>query len=385
MPFGFFTFHKGYRALPSSSPSSGESTSLSGSRVGNVLYDPPIDSTGGLVEDISTVTASSASSSTVCLPGTPRHGPLIDLDDGSDVESDEETNRIVSELREELTTEEFNETVNEFYQFRDEHAALDRPAAEREQRPGSSLDGGACVCDKDKRREELLKFFGADEDAVELKGELKVDDREGTLLETLFNSDMKGGRYGGDRSSNEFDDSWCTTDDIAGSPSDEAGPFKTDRGTVVGTKSVLNWLTLRNKLRPAEETGRTAPPTALTTEPSDLANEEAVAWAEAIEQPSERHSDRKSSTNTEPSSIWSANKVLGAVGNKELDTMFAQLEMAEEGRSTELGPVKKVRHYGDDTSDSVECVVVDRPSLDFLDRLGALEGANLREPRGSSL
>lgn len=384
MRFGFFTFHRGYHALPSSSPSSGESTSLSGSRVGNVLYDPPIDSTGGFIEDISTVTTNSASSSTVCLPGTPRHGPLIDLDDGSDVESDKETNKIVSEVRGDLTIEEFNETVNGIYQSRDEHVALDRSAAEREQGPGSSLDGGAYVCDKDKRGKEFLKFFGADEDAVKSKDELKVDDREGTLLETLFDSDLKGRGYGGDRSSNESDDSWCTTEDIAASSSDEAGPFKVDPDTIVGTKFVLNWPTLRNKTRPAEETGRTGPPTALATELSNSVNEEAVAWAEVDEQPSERDSDRTSSSSTESWTRASGNEVLGAVGNKELDTMFAQLEMAEEGQSTELGPVNKVRHYGDDTSDSVDCVVVDRPSLDFLDRLGALEGASLRGPRGSS-
>jgi hypothetical protein len=47
---------------------------------------------------------------------------------------------------------------------------------------------------------------------------------------------------------------------------------------------------------------------------------------------------------------------------KGLDSMLALMETAEEGRSTEIDPPQKVRHYGEAAaSDPVDYVVVDRP------------------------
>lgn len=359
MSLRFLTLYKDYLLVPRSCSSSSDEKSpvppATESWVDNVLYDPP-------------AAPGSPSSSTVCLPGTPRHGPLIDFDEYYDNESEQETERIADEVRRELTDEEFIATADGVAEFRAETAFANENATMAGMAAGRGLRDG-CVSDEDTRRRDLLRFYDVDEDAVELTGELKLDEGGGALVETLFDSGLEAvpdGLYTG--SDCDSDDSWCTTDDIAASPTEETPPVLRS-GT---EKFVSKWLGLGKKPQP-----NTVKPSAKLpdTELLGLVNEEAAEWARVeAEEVSETDSfDDKASTDTESSSLRRS--------KEEFDSVLARMEAAEEGRAIEMGPLTEMRCYGDGRDDDVEYVVVDRPSLDFLDRLDALEGATLRKGR----
>lgn len=75
--------------------------------------------------------------------------------------------------------------------------------------------------------------------------------------------------------------------------------------------------------------------------------------------------------------VWLDAKELEAMKElKDFDELMASIE---EGRSTAFGPAKEMRHYGQDNSADVDEVVIDRPSMDYMERLEALESATLRE------
>ncbi|KAH8904286.1 hypothetical protein BR93DRAFT_134913 [Coniochaeta sp. PMI_546] len=214
MPLRLLTLYKGYRTVSNSLSSIRKSTDAPESFGDAMLYDPPANS-----RQVAPAAPSSPCPSTVCLPGTPRHGPLIDFDDGCNDEPEEETDKIVHEVRGELMSDEFDETAEEIDKCGEENAAGREDdtaggiAADGRFSPGTTL---ACthVCDKDNKQLELFEFFGVDEDAVELKGELRLDEQEGIVLETIFDCNSEGGGYESNDSSNGLDDSWCTTDEL---------------------------------------------------------------------------------------------------------------------------------------------------------------------------
>jgi len=293
MPLNFLTLYKGYRAIPLSplSPSSsGRSRSpdySSGDNWGeaNFLYDPAPKS------PMATATGSgtSPSSSTICLPGTPRHGPLIDLydeDEDSVLSEEQETSsRTMAEVRSTglVTTDEVATALT--YQ----EAALGRVAPRR----GISHSGDYAVCDGDRRREELMRFYGVDEDAVEIMGELGVDERwEGVVVERMFDCDDDAGRSwcSGDR--------WRTMGGMAASPTEEKAPVgeaEEGNGGFVGS-----WLGLDTKLL---STGEVEPELQLPgNELLGLVGEEAAKWARCHAEMTDTGCDDESSNSSGSSS-----------------------------------------------------------------------------------
>lgn len=346
MPFKFLTLYKAkaHRAVPGpSSPSSDlKRTHCPGSWVDSItaLYDPathpPKDPTAA---------TSPRSASSVRLTST----PLADLDDSS--ETDAETERVVDEVRRELAQDEFVGTIDAVAPAA--FAACENALLE------------TMVHHRHKRERDLLEFYGADEDAVELTGELDIDEGADAVVETLFDCELDAGSGRAEtESEGGSDDSWRTTDDIAAWPTGETVP-----GSILSGKDgfVSRWLGFGIMA----QAGQTAVLEAEVPgpEPMDLVEQGAAEWAGA-----------DAGADNENASGSSGSDSLRRL-QRELDSVLAHMETAEEGRATEMGPVREMRHYGDMSGHEVEYVVVDRPSLDFLDRLEALEGANLRRVR----
>lgn len=372
MPFNFFKRNKRYGAVSQSQEPLRSSTGSPDTRLTGDLYHPPTSPTAaGTPKDACPTTPDSNSSTRGLYGSFPRRGPLIDVCYDSD-EPDEETERSVDEVRKELRGEGFGEMVDAAGRSKG------REAATKEVRFGQGVAAsdmesyyraieGRYVSDGEKKREDLLMFFDVDEDAIEMDGELRVDEEREAMVETLFDGESatlevstgstglemyrKTLRIDTSADSISSDDSWCTSDDIASSPTEDSRSTEDNRDTAPKTRFLTKWLRSVKQTNPTEANADTEL-LVKSVDPDEFntfGSKEADGWIEVS-------------------------------GNGSgLDSLFAQMEVAEEGQSTKFGPPQEMRLYRGDRSDSPEYVVVDRPSLDFLDRLGALEGAILRE------
>jgi hypothetical protein len=402
MPLNLFARYRGYNALPvrQPSPSSNDTAQYPEKRLHPGLYDPPPMSPDML--------GSTSGWTTLRTADVSRQGPLIDYHiEDADV-SDQDTAHAVEQVRSELTRDECYPAVGTVLTVQ-EAALGEVPARRGISRPGRAGEvdgGGGYSTSYDAWCEDLRGYFGVDEDMDEIRRELGFDDREGTVSEIIFDSDVswhdegmvvqEDKEYGyGSGSDSNIDSNW---ESASNDTSDEDDCSDQDGNLLTGSTCLEeSWRTAVTPQADSNSEKLTSPPrneakgkflhrwfgvdcgaliaedipaASASDELVGLAHEEAVQWASSTA--AQRHGDHLTGDDS-PKLPWSENT------GDELDNVWERMGSAEEGRAAGLGLVKKPGYDEDESPDENEYVIVDYPGMDFFDRFAALEGASLRK------